>query len=193
MRRRLRIVHVGWRDAGGEQPSGDIHEDMALQSDDFLAAIVSLGSSCFPRLHRLTVDHARRRGRFTPLPFAVEHHQKMIDPFEQTSIAPSVEMALNRAVGRKAARERPPLAACSQKKSTASNNSRDAHFGGLPVDAAAGNKGEIRFQASSLTRAWPRPKTGVTSHRTAALCMAGGSRQGTSFLNPQPPFAYSAL
>jgi hypothetical protein len=40
----------------------------------------------------------------------------MIDPLEQTGVAPSVEMTLDRAVRRKTVRERSPLAAGSQQE-----------------------------------------------------------------------------
>ncbi len=130
--KRAGIVHVRRRHAGGQQPTVDVDEYVALQTDEFLASVVSLCPSCLARFDRLAVDDRRARRGFPPLPFAVEHHEEMVDPLEQTGVPPGVEVTLDGAVGWEGDGQSPPLTAGAQKVKDRFEQQAQRPFSGSP-------------------------------------------------------------
>src|SRR3954464_3274009 len=63
------------------------------------------------RLHRLTVDHRRRRARFTSRPLAVYHQRHIMDGLEQEPPRQLAEPAVDRPPMPEVGRQHAPAAA----------------------------------------------------------------------------------
>ena len=85
-----------------------IDERMTLATLDLLARIIASGAAAFRGFDALAVDDRRRRRGFPANPFAVGHHQRMIDPLKQAAVAKDREPTVDRLPRREPVRQQPP-------------------------------------------------------------------------------------
>lgn len=91
-----------------EAPPVGIDEGVALATHDLLAGVVAARTAGFVGLHALPVDDAgARRGRPTAT-FAIDHQQRMIQRLKHAAVPPGRKPAIDRALGWKVARQKPP-------------------------------------------------------------------------------------
>ena len=62
-----------------------VDQRVALAPLDLLAGIVTARTACLGGLDALAVDHRGRRAGFSPDPFTICHHQRVVDPFKGLS------------------------------------------------------------------------------------------------------------
>jgi hypothetical protein len=111
-RRAIAVLNIGFMHNEADEVSLRVGDDVTLAAFDFLAGVEAARAAAFRGLHRLAVDDAGVRARFSSRLLARRHDQDVIDARKQAGARPSVEIALHRRVGRKLLRQLPPLAAC---------------------------------------------------------------------------------
>ncbi len=104
--RAIAILHIGGVDRGADHQTAGIGRDMPFAAFDLLGGIPRVAAVPRPRtgsaarsaalggLDGLTIDHPSRRARLATGSFARLQQQFEIDPLEQTTVPPIVEVAL---------------------------------------------------------------------------------------------------
>ena len=79
-------------DHRNRQPDG-VGEDVPLAALDLLARVKARYSTTLRCLHRLTIDHSGAGRGLAPFNLAQVHAPHRVDRFEQTGVAPGLEVA----------------------------------------------------------------------------------------------------
>jgi GNAT superfamily N-acetyltransferase len=109
--RAIAVLDIGGVDEDADEQTEGVGHDVALAALDLLAGIIAASSSTFGRFHALAVDDARRGRGLAPSLLPRAHHQRVADLAPQASVAPVVEVALDRRDRREVLRQQAPLAA----------------------------------------------------------------------------------
>jgi len=88
------VGYVGGRQVDHEEPPIGIHRDVAFPPDDLLAGVVA-ALFRVGRLHRLAVDDAAGRARFSSASFPVDHQRDVVDRPEQKLADEAAEPPVN--------------------------------------------------------------------------------------------------
>ena len=136
------VVPVARRDARHEKASVRVDVEVPLHAVELPSTVVLLDPAGRGRLDRLGVEHAPGRGRFAPRPLAVRHDEEMVDPLDQTRVAPAVEVALHRGERRELLREMTPLTTRAEQVENRLEDEADIP---LPWSSSSRRDGEERL------------------------------------------------
>lgn len=115
------VGYVGGRQVDHEEPPIGIHRDVAFPPDDLLAGVVA-ALFRVGRLHRLAVDEAAGRARFSSASFPVDHQRDVVDRPEQKLADEAAEPPVNGLPPRKVMWQHPPPAPGSAEVSDGVEN-----------------------------------------------------------------------
>lgn len=104
------ILNAGSVDGDKQHQTERIGDDVAFAAHDLLTGIVAPWAAALGRLGALTIDHPGTWAGLAPFDLARSHHQQVIDRLPQATVAPGVEIALNRRERREILGQHPPLA-----------------------------------------------------------------------------------
>jgi len=91
-----------------DQKSTRVRDDVALSAFHLLAGLIASNPAAFRDFDRLAIEDVGARGSYTAFDLARVHHQHRVDRAEQSSVAPSVEVALHCRYRREAFGKRTP-------------------------------------------------------------------------------------
>ena len=106
--RAVAVLDVGGMNPRPDQKTAGVGEDMTLAALHLLGRVKAPWAAAFRGLHRLAVDDAGGRAGRASIGLARRHQKMVIDARPQAVIAPSSEIAVHGAMGRKALGQQPP-------------------------------------------------------------------------------------
>ena len=89
----IAILNVGSVDENEDQETASVGQDVPLAALDLLARVKARYSTTLRCLHRLTIDHSGAGRGLAPFNLAQVHAPHRVDRFEQTGVAPGLEVA----------------------------------------------------------------------------------------------------
>src|SRR6266545_1545427 len=102
------ILDAGVVDHDHERPAVGIDERVAFAPLYLFAGIIAARAAGLRRLDRLAVDDRCRGARLAACALTIRHDQCVIDPLEQTGVAPRMEPSIHGPPRRKVARQESP-------------------------------------------------------------------------------------
>jgi len=106
--RAIAVLNIGGMHENEDEEAAGVGQDVPLAAFDLLARVVAARAAAFGGFDRLVVDHTGTWACLASFNLAQVHDQHRVHRLEQTSVAPGVEIALDRRDWREAFGQKPP-------------------------------------------------------------------------------------
>src|SRR4051794_6729891 len=116
------MMYFATKPCAGPDRTFRIDKNLSLAADDFLATVVTAGSTGLRCLHGLTVDHSGSGLRFPAACRAILFAQDLIDALPFAVLTPRAEVVIDDIPGRQIVRHHAPGDAATQHIETAVDN-----------------------------------------------------------------------